>query len=1091
MDTRAPAVVAVVVTSGPGIGLETALGSLTVQDYDELSLLVLANGQRPDADLAARVAAVAPAAFVKVLDENRGFGAACNEASLMVEGASFFLFCHDDVRLAPTAVRALVEAAFRTNAGIVSPKFVYYDNPRRLLHVGQLVDRFGALKERVEVGEEDAGQQDLERDVFVAPSGVTLVRADLFATLRGFDPLITGNGEDLDLCWRAQVAGARVVVAPSAVVAHRESGSRGERPFDALGARRASADALVRRHRLVTFLTCWTTWALFVSTVLLLLLEAAEVAVAAVGRDRDRVRAIAGSWAFAWRHRKAIHRRRRELAALRVLDDGDIRQLQVGGSHRVQVFVENLLHEGYDRARGMVPQAMALTITTDPRHERVSEGVGFAANFSEDVNFEEFGALDTSSVSRIGRILTSFRAQMTLIAAAMLLWVIATRNLVAGRLPLVGRLAPLDSWWSNWHYFFASWSPAGVGSGAPGMPGYGVLAFAGTFVAGRMGVLPRAALVLAVPVGAIGVARLLRGVASNRARVIAAVAYLAVPTGMNLIARGRLDLLVLVGGLPYLTRRLLALLNVPGFRVREYLEPVTIGQRAWGATRQGQMAKAVFLTSVMTALAPVTLIVVTLLVGGVMLARRIGAIRDGLDRPARMVGHLWLGSIVLLLPMAVNTVLAGRRALGLFGLPLRGGTSLSVAALLKGVDGPFGHDWTGWLLPLVGLVGIVLAREERRHLSTVWSVVLTLNLVLETLVVRHWAGPFAPDVDGLLILHALGIAVLVAGTVMVIENDLVHYRFGWPQFTAGLATLALFAAIFPFVGAAGTGRFSLPLTGAPDALTAGATPGMLGGYRVLWLADPRALPGAGWSVEPGLAAAISTNGAPAGSTLFVPPNSGATDVVLRAVSAAADGATVHLGRLLSAAGIADVVVMSAPAPQVGDGTAPDPTPVPAGLLGVLDDQSDLIRVTTTPGVAVYRNAVFHGVVASRATAPDPGTTSSALDGVTGWSPALSLDQRQGVVPAGVVLAGLAPADAWTLLVNTHAAPRRTAFGWAALYRTSGGHATLVLHQFPFNGLLALVTLGLWLVALVSFGGSERLTLLAGRWRALRRRRQQS
>jgi len=67
------------------------------------------------------------------------------------------------------------------------------------------------------------------------------VRADLFSTLRGFDPLITLLGEDLDLCWRAQVAGARIVVAPLAKVAHRETIATGERPTGAL-ARGARVD---------------------------------------------------------------------------------------------------------------------------------------------------------------------------------------------------------------------------------------------------------------------------------------------------------------------------------------------------------------------------------------------------------------------------------------------------------------------------------------------------------------------------------------------------------------------------------------------------------------------------------------------------------------------------------------------------------------------------------------------------------------------------------------------------------------------------------------------------------------------------------
>ena len=157
----------------------------------------------------------------------------------MVEGSAFFLFCHDDVRLEPDVVQQMVESAFRTNAGIVTPKVVSYDDPMVLLHVGQTSDHFGVVHERIQPGEIDHGQQDLERDVFVAPGGVTLVRSDLFATLRGFDPLISALGEDLDICWRAQIAGARIVVAPTAKVAHRETIASGERPVSAIGTRGA------------------------------------------------------------------------------------------------------------------------------------------------------------------------------------------------------------------------------------------------------------------------------------------------------------------------------------------------------------------------------------------------------------------------------------------------------------------------------------------------------------------------------------------------------------------------------------------------------------------------------------------------------------------------------------------------------------------------------------------------------------------------------------------------------------------------------------------------------------------------------------
>ncbi len=132
----------------------------------------------------------------------------------------------------PTPSHLLVEEAFRSNAGIVTPKVVSWDDPERLIHVGMTVDKGGSVVDRVQPNEIDHGQHDAVRDVFVAPGGATLVRADLFDELGGFDPAIVAMGEDLDLCWRAQVVGARIIVAPDARVRHREELAAGSRSID-------------------------------------------------------------------------------------------------------------------------------------------------------------------------------------------------------------------------------------------------------------------------------------------------------------------------------------------------------------------------------------------------------------------------------------------------------------------------------------------------------------------------------------------------------------------------------------------------------------------------------------------------------------------------------------------------------------------------------------------------------------------------------------------------------------------------------------------------------------------------------------------
>ena len=1064
MDSRAPAVVAVVVTTGPGPGLEAAVASLAAQNYGELSLLVMANGESEH--VAARVAAVAPSAFVRVLEENRGFAAACNEASLMVEGSAFLVFCHDDVRLEPDVVQLMVECAFRTNAGIVTPKFVTYDDSLVLVHVGQTCDRFGVVRERVVPGEIDHGQQDLERDVFVAPGGVTLVRTDLFVTLRGFDPLISVMGENLDLCWRAQVAGARIVVAPEARVAHRETIATGERQVTALGTRHASRQDLQRRHQLLVVSTGWGVLQTLITIALLAAMDVMELSVAVLGRDGDRAGAILGAWRWLFKHRRVVRSRRRQRHETRVLSDAELHRLQITGASRMKHFVWTLLREGLDRARGIMPPEALLEAHHDEMVNGETEGVGFAAAFSEDEEFDDIPG-PSALEPHPSRLLTSFRSQASVVVVVVLLWFVGSRNLVAMHLPLIGRLAPLDSWWSMWRHFFASWSPNGVGTATPGMPGYGVLGVAGTFVFGRMGILPRLALIAAVPLGAFGVSRLLRGKVSNRARVIASVASLALPLGLNMISAGRIDVLVVVAGLPFVVRRIFELMDVPGFRTRPYDEPVQFGHRGWRTTEDGQRMVVVMIVALLCAMAPAMLVVVALVVTGVVLARLFEPDDEArFRRPWRFLGSLVVNVAIFLLPLSVDVALAGHRALEVFGLARGPWSAPSMADLVRGVDGGFGTGWSGWVLPAAALLGLALCREERRRVATKVASIAALTLVVAQLDARHWMGSFAPDLDVLLALYMVMVALLIGLGVSALENDLRRAGFGWRQVVGGFMVSALVVAIVPFIVTFGSGRFDLPTTSVAESLSALA-PSNAGGYRVLWLGDPSVVPVAGWSVAPGLEAATSMNGLPGGDTLFTPPDSGTSDVLLSAVRLALEGRTVRLGQLLAPAGISTIVVMNSAAPELQGVQTVPLRPVPGVLLTELSRQTDLALVLQTKSVDVFSNSMFHGIV-SMSTSSTPAV-----------KPVFTSSSTSGPLASGAtVVAGLAPAGAFALDVNGKPAPRSSGATWTASYRVgtfaTTPTGTLTLHRFPFNGLLAVVTLIVWMITWLGFGWVQRL-----------------
>ena len=124
----APAVVAVVVVHQPGPVFDEVVAALNDQDYPAIKPLFLITGEV--GDIPGRIRNRLPDAFVRAIADNPGYGAAANEVLRLVEGDNgLFLMMHDDVALDPSAVRLLVEELYRSNAGIVGPKLVLWDDP--------------------------------------------------------------------------------------------------------------------------------------------------------------------------------------------------------------------------------------------------------------------------------------------------------------------------------------------------------------------------------------------------------------------------------------------------------------------------------------------------------------------------------------------------------------------------------------------------------------------------------------------------------------------------------------------------------------------------------------------------------------------------------------------------------------------------------------------------------------------------------------------------------------------------------------------------------------------------------------------------
>ncbi|MGH9094121.1 MAG: glycosyltransferase, partial [Acidimicrobiales bacterium] len=500
--TTAPPVVIVIVACDPGSWFEETLASVASQDYPNLSVLVI--DVASEADPTGRVANVLPGAFVRRLTQRMGFGRAANDVLEVVDGASHFLFCHDDVALAPDAVRLMVEESFRSNSGIVSPKLVEWARPEHLIAVGAGADRVGVIHPLLERGELDQAQHDGVREVFVAPGGATLVRADLFSTLGGFGQEIAECGEDLDLSWRVQIAGALVVVAPDARVRHLEATERGLRPGTASVVARRRARNLIEAHRIRTVLTCYGAFHLLWMvplTVGYALGEAGwQLLCGRPGDGGDTRRSCVDGFGRP----RGLWRARREVQSHRRVPDREVVRLQSRGNARLRAYIRERVEGGPDSGLSPTP------VGANP-----------------------------------------WRLPLGAALVVVALIVVGSRGLLRASIPAVGSLPSggggLGHWWDLW---WSTWRGAGLGTTGPGPPGLGLLAALGTVFGGALGTVQHVVVLGPLLLGPLGAYRAARPWGSLRGRVAAMVVYATVPVAFNALAQGRWGGLIVYAGAP-------------------------------------------------------------------------------------------------------------------------------------------------------------------------------------------------------------------------------------------------------------------------------------------------------------------------------------------------------------------------------------------------------------------------------------------------------------------------------------------------------------------------------------------------------------
>ena len=165
------------------------------------------------------------------LDQNYGFAEGYNRALSRIE-ADCYVLLNSDVEVEEGWLNPLVaRLAADEKVAALAPKIISYERKSDFEYAGAaggFIDCFGYpfCRGRIfETVEKDGGQYDTGMPVFWVSGAAFFVRLKDYREAGGLDGRFFAHMEEIDLCWRMQLAGYRVMVEPRSRVFHLGGGT--------------------------------------------------------------------------------------------------------------------------------------------------------------------------------------------------------------------------------------------------------------------------------------------------------------------------------------------------------------------------------------------------------------------------------------------------------------------------------------------------------------------------------------------------------------------------------------------------------------------------------------------------------------------------------------------------------------------------------------------------------------------------------------------------------------------------------------------------------------------------------------------------
>ena len=209
--------------------LEQYLPSVLEYSCDEATVVVADNASTDDSltFLNARY----PQIQTIVLDQNYGFAEGYNRALKQVE-AEYYVLLNSDVEVTPHWLSPLI-AYMDSHAEVAAcqPKLLSYVNKEKFEYAGAsggYLDRYGypfCRGRLFDAVETDRGQYDDTVEVLWATGACLFIRSEDYWRVGGLDGRFFAHCEEIDLCWRLNIVGRKVVCLPESKVYHLGGGT--------------------------------------------------------------------------------------------------------------------------------------------------------------------------------------------------------------------------------------------------------------------------------------------------------------------------------------------------------------------------------------------------------------------------------------------------------------------------------------------------------------------------------------------------------------------------------------------------------------------------------------------------------------------------------------------------------------------------------------------------------------------------------------------------------------------------------------------------------------------------------------------------